>query len=73
MHPSLPDRDNMWGPDDVLHEGGLHLRSRGSDGHEAPRIHAARPAPNQDLRFLLRLAPRRNRVTPLHGLIRQGP
>jgi len=72
LHPALAHSGHVRGADDVLHEGGLHVRPRSSNRHQALGIHAARPTPHQNLRFLLRPSPRRHWLPPLHGLLRQG-
>lgn len=72
LSPPLRDRHHLRRVHDVLHDGGLHLRPRNRNRAEASRVNAARPAPDSDLRFVLRVAPLRDRVFTADGVVRQG-
>lgn len=72
LSPPLRDRHHLRRVHDVLHDGGLHLRPRNRNRAEASRVNAARPAPDSDLRFVLRVAPLRDRVFTADGVVREG-
>lgn len=72
LHPPLSDRYYLRGPDDVLHEGGIHIWARGADSDEALGIHPARPALDQNLRFIFRIAACRHWIPSVHGFFCEG-
>lgn len=73
MHPAGGGGGDVRGADDVLPGRDRGVRARQRDGEEAEGVDAARPAPDPDLRFLRGAAPLRDRVPPLHDLLREGP
>ena len=71
LHPPFSDRRYLWGIDDVLHEGGVHIWAWGSDSDEATGIDTTWPTIDQNLRFIFWIVVGCHRIPSVYGFFRQ--